>query len=179
MTTTEALTGRKTGHVIHFNSIKFYGFLREQETGQRVFFHVNDYGKYVCDGGDTPAFVGLGVYEEPPKGLLMTFEVVQTPRGPAARMVGLEDNYRKALADIANRPTYRFVRRTGDHPRQRLFTGNEFKYTTMWYGEDLRDLRKKFRKDWWATTDQCPGRVCYYFESLDENGDWNLCEDPR
>jgi hypothetical protein len=99
-------------------------------------------------------------------------------KGPVARIVGSLSSYESALDAIENRPTYRFVHRTGSHEKRRLYTGDEFKFKVWWEGKNLYELRHEFPRTVWWTTDAVTGRTCQYFEVL-KDGKWEICEDPR
>jgi len=65
----EELDTVRQGTVTFYNDAKGYGFIRDSETKQSVFVHVNN------------------VLEEIKEGNLVSFEMVMGPKGPAAEQV--------------------------------------------------------------------------------------------
>ncbi|HVW15709.1 MAG TPA: cold shock domain-containing protein [Mucilaginibacter sp.] len=65
--TADATNGRKTGVISFFNTSKGYGFIRDSETGENVFFHVNGL-TYQAKENDRVSFAT----ERGPKGINAT-----------------------------------------------------------------------------------------------------------
>ena len=149
---------------------KLFGFIKDGS--KDVFFHLHRGGQFICDGSEDPVYVkATDDLPLPKAGDEIVYELGESPKGPRAVTWAFLSSFVEADKQIANRPYFRLLHRSG-------FVGEDAKYTVIWEGKDLSDLREK-----------CPASNPVYAihneiqSSLTiqafTNNEWVCCKDPR
>ena len=168
-----------TGFVKLFKStteskIADFGFIKSQDFGSDIHFHINQYRNPYCDGSNDVKF-GCDRGQTPIAGDEVCFVPLKTKKGFTADLWCYADEYDDAVQAIADRPMYRLVQRTGTKEPTRLRSPQDFVYKVLCCDVDLAQIRI-FPK--WLYPVEFGHEFARYFERLD-NGIWVRADDPR
>lgn len=134
-----------TGTVKHFDTEKKFGFITLKDL--EVFFHMSFGGIMACLNGDKPEFVKCVLEREPKSGETLLFDYDQGPRGFRATKWAYPESLQQALNQVGLKHTYRFIQRKGRLPTgSRLHNSLDARYTVLWQGTDLEELRTRYPK---------------------------------
>lgn len=133
-----------TGIVKIFNVKEQYGFIFHDN--KDIFFHKAFGGMMACLGGDTPEFVKVKLDRDPVPRETILFEFDQGPRGFRATKWAFPETLQIALQQIQLRPKYRFIERDGKEKISKLASGTPIKYSVLWQGQNINDLKNMFPK---------------------------------
>lgn len=154
-----------TGVTLWFNGE--YGVVATETAN--VFIHRNQAVRPYCNGDEVPAYGAEGRHPDT-QSVIRVLSMVESKKGPRAEAWCYEENYQRAIADIENRPTYRFMERLGDLPRGRLYNPRQYRYRQIWCGKNLQQARHHDPVD--GTT------LKRYYEKWDGEK-WTEVADPR
>jgi len=94
----------KTGVVASYNPQKGYGFLRLEETGEEIFFHINDGRSPKVKGGQIELSSRGKQLMTPIQGEVIVFQRTMDPRGPRAIRWTYRTLYEHTLRTIRSGP---------------------------------------------------------------------------
>lgn len=187
------LTGVVTHYVdgegAEYGFISYDGDFAPHIEQRSVFFHHNYQRTFGCNGGNLPVVVNNWnaqlPYAENDCEVVFEIEEALHPKNGMpclrAKFWGHKDSYDKALAEIAQRYTYRLRKRTGQVATSKLKTKPD--YETLWVGKDMMELRKLFPIRTNPIYDRGESAVYFEYKERDANGvevdSWKECGDPR
>lgn len=172
------------GRVKFFNNQdnKLFGFLR-LESGEEIFFHLNDFQLlYFGDGNDFNFHGGAfdRVSRNPIKGEMIYFERSEGSNGRDKAAPWCDEiTYRKAILEKSERRKYRVLKIVtvyGCPPDEPV---------VLWEGTNLDALMLKYRRTGDRTDDLFSTFSCgdfehsIWFESQAPGKEWERCDDPR
>lgn len=158
------------GTVCHYDQKSKFGFINVPGQKQTVFFHNAQQRHFFCDL-DAEIYDSDEWIEEPKVGDEVIIITVETmPKGPKATAWAKSETLRRSVELQNMMYVYRLRLRDGyEH-----CSDPKPKYTTVWEGRNLLDLKHKT----YAIKVEGAGQYSYFFEYF--NGeDWEHCGDPR
>lgn len=166
------------GVIVYYNASegKHFGFILPDGKTSRedhVFFHNTRQVSFFFDRGQKPQQVGW--FEEAKKDQRVVFEMEVGPKGYRAAFWGDEATYESVLHQCQNRTYYRLRHRKGRIPLSRLQEKPD--YRTMWEGEDLTQLRKRYTKTLYPCHESEFSGT--FFEEYIKDDGFYRCDDPR
>lgn len=179
------------GTVAHYveGDKKEFGFIQHNDSNQSVFFHHNYQRTFACNGGNVPVVINdwiakLPFAEKDSQVVFQVEDITHPDTGmPAkrAKFWGHKASYDEAMAQIAQRYTFRLRKRTGKIALSTKQTKPEM--VTLWTGKDLCELRKLFPARQHPIYDNDTSAVFFEFKVKDAKGveidKWEECDDPR
>lgn len=160
-----------TGVVCHYDSKGKFGFIEVPGLKQTIFFHNSQQRSFYCDL-DAQIYDDGDWKEEPKKGdNVVIIDIEEMAKGPKARLWANLQSEIDALELQALMHTYRLRLRDG----YENCSDPKPKYKTVWGGKNLIELRSKT----YGVKIEGSGQYSYFFEYLNEYGQWEHCGDPR
>jgi hypothetical protein len=170
--------------VFKFLPDRQFGFMKVPGIPENVFFHLNNLFTAKFDGTEE---IRWGFLENLNSETLNPFfyqkmAVQQIEKGQRGYKVnGVVTNLAQlnaTLLKIKERPNYRLVERTGDHPRRKLHTGREYEYRILLTSKSIGLFKMMYGRENIVDPDKIKTGTVHYFQKEVE-GEWFICDDPR